>query len=465
MKAFLEQNKKILFPAAFVAILAGAILIWFGLSRTFTVIAGGETHIVDTPALTVSGVLRAAGVQTGEQDRVQPANGTLIWDQPVITVDSAREVVVRTPEYELNFQSAEKIPANILQTAEIPLYPNDQVRVDGAVVEANANTTPGNAFVLQYTPAQPITLSMEGQTQVIYSAEPTLGRALETAGIDLGPQDAVSLDLNTSIAGPMAVTIRRARTVTVRVGEETVSGLTAATTVGGALQDLNIPLQNLDYSIPAEAAALPEDGRVQVVHVREEILVMTDETPYTNDYIEDPNTPLDQSSVVEPGQPGIFATRERVTYADGEEVNRLTEPTWQASEAKNGVLGVGTQVVTLTAEVNGETLEYYRKLSVYTTSYKPCDAAGNCYYYTSSGLPVDRGVIAVSYDWYSLLAGQRVYVPGYGYAVIADVCGGCVGKPWIDLGYPEDGYDPLPNSWTTMYLLTPAPDYVPLVMP
>lgn len=465
MKVFLEKNRKYLFPAAIAAILAGMVLIWFGLMRTFAIMVDGETKTVDSPALTVTGVLRAAGVQTGDYDRVQPAKGTLIWNQPVVTVDSAREVVVKTPEFEVNFKSAEKIPANILQTAEITLFPGDQVRVNGAKVDAAGETAPPGAFVLQFIPAQPITLEMEGQTQILYSAEPDLGSALEMAGIELAPQDAISLDPNTPLAGPLTVAIRRARTVTVTVGGTSLTGLTAAATIGAALQDLNVPLQNLDYSLPSEDTALPEDGQVKVVRVREEILVMTDEVPYSNDYVEDPNTPLDQTSVVEPGHPGIFATRERVRYADGEEVRRDTEPTWQASEAKNGVLGIGTQVVDLTAVVNGETLEYYRKLSVYTTSYKPCDAAGNCYYYTSSGLPVDRGVIAVSYDWYLLLSGQRVYVPGYGYAVIADVCGGCVGKPWIDLGYPEDGYDPLPNGWTTMYLLTPAPAYVPLVMP
>jgi resuscitation-promoting factor RpfB len=465
LKAFLEKNKKILFPTAFVAVLAGIVLIWFGLMRPFTVLVNGETYDVKTPALTVSGVLRAAGVPSGEFDRVQPVKGRLIWNQPVITVESARDVVVKTPKYELNFQSADKIPANILKTAEIPIYPNDQVRVNGALVDADGKTTPSGSFVLQYTPAQPITLEMEGQTRIIYSAEPTIGIALESAGIEIGPQDAISLDSNTPLIGPLTVEIRRAKTVIVAVDETTVTGLTAATTVGWALQDLNIPLQNLDYSVPAEDAALPEDGKVQVVRVREEILVMTDEIPYTNETVEDPNTPLDQTSVIVPGQVGIYATRERVRYDDNVEVQRDVEPTWQASEAKNGVVGIGTQVVTLTTEVNGETLEYYRTLYVWTTSYKPCDTAGNCYYYTSSGLPVDRGVIAVSYDWYLLLSGQRIYVPGYGYGVVADVCGGCVGKPWIDLGYPEDGYDPMPNHWTTIYLLTPAPDYVPLIMP
>ncbi len=339
------------------------------------------------------------------------------------------------------------------------------------MVDANDSTAPGNAFVLQFTPAQPITLSMGDQTQVIYSAEPTLGSALELAGIDLGPQDAVSLDPNTPLTGPLTVAIRRAQTVTVEVGETTLSGLTAATTVGSALQDLNVPLQNLDYSIPAEDADLPADGKIKVVRVREELLVMTDEVPYSNDYVEDPNTPLDQSSVVVPGQVGIYASRERVRYADGVEVQRDTEPTWQASEAKNGVLGYGTDIVVQTTVVDGVTIEYWRKKTVYATSYKPCnDYTGVCMDGTAGGYPLQKGIIAVMPWWYSVpnglgMADLSVYIAGYGKAIVGDTCGGCSGDtPWIDLAYREENYVPW-HQWTTMYFLTPVPDrYIPAVI-
>jgi 3D (Asp-Asp-Asp) domain-containing protein len=289
---------------------------------------------------------------------------------------------------------------------------------------------------------------------------------LEVAGISLSAQDTMTLDPNTPLTGPLSVAIRRARPVTAQVGGQTVTGVTAAETVGEALQDLGIPLQNLDYSLPAEDAALPEDGPVRVVQVREELMVMTDETPFPVEYQEDPETPLDQSSVIEPGQNAIIASRERVAYADGEEVWRRTEDSWQASEAKAGIYGYGTQIVNYTEVVDGNTIEYYRKISVYYHSYKPCISGTDiCYYGTSSGLPVDKGVIAVQLSWYQMFALHPVYVPGYGHAVIADVCGGCAGELLIDLGYSEDNYDPMPNGWTTLYFLSPAPAFVPVPFP
>ncbi len=115
----------------------------------------------------------------------------------------------------------------------------------------------------------------------------------------------VSLDLTTPVDGPLTVSIRKARTVSVTVDGTTVSGMTAAETVGGALLALDIPLQDLDYSIPAETADLPEDGQIELVRVHEEIQIATDEVAYANTYVEDPTTPLDETSVVEPGQMGF----------------------------------------------------------------------------------------------------------------------------------------------------------------
>lgn len=462
----LTQNKKIFLPTAILAILAGLALIWFGLVRTVTVIVDSAPLTVRTPALTVSGVLSAAGLPKDSSNRSQPAQGRLIWNTSVVTVQTAREVVLSTTEYEISFRSAEQVPANLLQLAEIPLYPNDQVRVNGMKVDAleALNTTEG--FVLQYLPAQPITLEMDGLTRTIYSAQPTLGAALEEALIEISPKDAISPDLETPLEGPLDVSIRRARAVTVEVDGTTVQGMTAATTVGGALLSMDIPLENLDYSVPAESDALPEDGQIEIVRVREDLLITTDETPFAIEYQEAPDTALDTTSVIQEGQNAIYATRERVGYENGEETWRVSNATWQASEARTGIYGYGSKIVNYTTVVDGIEIEYYRKITVYFHTYKPCIPNTDiCYYGTSSGLPVDKGIIAVSLAWYHALKMNRVYIPGYGYGVIADVCPECAGQLLIDLGYPEDGYDPIPNAWTTMYFLSPAPAYVPVPFP
>ena len=58
------------------------------------------------------------------------------------------------------------------------------------------------------------------------------------------------------------------------------------------------------------------------------------------------------------------------------------------------------------------------------------------------------------------MEGLQLYIPGYGTATIEDVCGGCVGKPWVDLGYSDSDYQDW-GQWVTVYFLAPAPANIP----
>ncbi len=468
MKDYFLRYKKYFIPGAFLAILAGLVLILAGLNQSVVVVVDGEAQTVRTPALTVAGVLRAADVSASNTDRVIPSRGRLIWNPGVVRVETARDVIVRTPDFEVSFRTAEPIPANILGMAETALFPQDTVRVNGEAVDPGEPIERAGTILVQLVPAVPITLiSVDGEL-VIHTDQPTLGAALEAASIPLAPEDWLSEDLDTALTGPMSVTLRWARPVTVEVSGGNISGLSAGTTVGEALQDLGIPLQNLDYSDPDEDAVLPEDGRIRIVRVGEDLTISTEEFTVAPTYELDPETPLDQTSVIDPGQMGIYATRERIIYHGDEEIWRHTEDRWQASEPEAPVHGIGSRIVEITETVGGETITYYRKIVTYFHTYKPCIPGTDiCSYSTASGLPLDKGIIAVSLAWYRFLQGQRVFIPGYGYGVIADTCGFCAGRNIIDLGYAEEGYyeQRLPNSWTTVYFLTPAPDYVPIPFP
>ena len=205
------------------------------------------------------------------------------------------------------------------------------------------------------------------------------------------------------------------------------------------------------------------------MHISEEVIILKDEVAYQNEYVEDPTTELDQISVVQPGQVGIYATRERVQYVDGEVVWRDDLESWQASEAADGLLGFGSRVEVRTAVVDGQEIEYWRKISVYATSFSPCRLGlgeGVCNDKTASGLSLQKGIIGVTRSWYNMMRLQPVFVQGYGQGVIADIGGGSLyfNHYWIDLGYSEADYQRWSN-WTTMYFLTPVPAWYPPVLP
>ena len=166
---------------------------------------------------------------------------------------------------------------------------------------------------------------------------------------------------------------------------------------------------------------------------------------------------LDNYQVAQLGQAGIQAQRLRIRMEDGEEISRLVEDEWTLREPVDRIEGYGAKIVVRTEVVGGETIEYWRKVSMWATSYSPCNSgASRCYPYTSLVLPVKQGVVAVIYDWFIPMGNHTVYVPGYGHAIIADVGGGVPGRHWIDLGYTDEDYIPW-AQWVTVYFTTPIP--------
>jgi uncharacterized protein YabE (DUF348 family) len=467
MKTFLKKNQTWLFPGAFLLIFAGMFLAWSGLNRQVTIILDGKETVVRTSSLSIPGILSSAGIRTGEEDLVLTDPEASILGIETILVERARDVLIKTPIDEFSIETIETIPANLLQSIGIDLYPEDQILVHGAIIDPHMPIEERGALMIQYRPAKSLRIIIDGEEQVIYTNAVTLGAALEEAAIGLAPEDWISKPLTTPVDTLKDVSIRRAKLVEVQVDNVRVSGLTSAETVGDALKDIGQPLQYLDYSIPAADAPVPEDGQIEIVRVNENLMLMTDETSYENEWVEDPNALLDTISVVEPGQKGIYVTRERIRYEDGEEIWRSPTESWQASQANDGVLGYGTRVEVRTEVVDGQEIEYWRKITVYATSYSPCRTGiDGCSYSTATGiLPVQKGVVAVSPRWLSVpngygMWGQSVYIPGYGRAVIADSGGGIPGTPWIDLAYSDEEYVSW-SRWTIMYFLTPVPPWYP----
>jgi 3D (Asp-Asp-Asp) domain-containing protein len=261
----------------------------------------------------------------------------------------------------------------------------------------------------------------------------------------------------TPLDRPLQVTLRRAVPLTITQGGQTVTLRSAAARVGEALADAGLSLQGLDTTIPPESQPIPADGRIQLVRVQEQVLLEQKTIPFKSQYQADPETELDQRSVLQPGVTGLIVARVRVRTEDGKEVSRQKESEWTAREPKDQVVGYGTKVVVHTETVDGATIQYWRKLTAYATSYSPCTIyADHCSYTTASGATLSKGVIAVVRSWYNQLKGAQVYIPGYGQATIADIGGGVGGQNWVDLGYSESDY----VGWhqnVTVYFLAPAP--------
>lgn len=367
----------------------------------------------------------------------------------------------------LSLQTDERVPSAILAEAGIILAPEDRILVNGLHVSPELPIT-NYPFTLQLRRAVPITLSTSQGQQTIQTSAFTVGEALQEAGIQLRAADSIDPPLNSPILqfsdSPITIYELPATNLTITSNGKTIATTSSAQTVGEALAEAGIPLVGGDYSIPSENEALPPDGNIKVVRVSESVLLAQKPIPFTSELIASAEVPLDQTQILQPGETGLTMQRIRVRYEDGVEVARVTEDETVVRPPKNRVLGYGTKIEIQTAVVDGVTIEYWRAVQMYITSYSPCRSGGDrCYTGTSSGATVKKGVVGMRYDWYLAMGGQPLYIPGYGFATVEDVCGGCVGKPWIDVAYSDNDYVPW-SSWVTVYFLTPVPPNVIYVL-
>lgn len=348
--------------------------------------------------------------------------------------------------------------------AGLIITPNDRALLNGIPVSMNDPVPTAGSVTLQLFRAQTLTLVTPGETRALQSSAPTVGAALHEAGIDLYASDLLDPPAETPITAPLTVTLTPAREVTVSVGRQSVRIRSSARTVGAALAEAGIPLLGLDYSLPSESEALPADGQVHVVHVREVVALAQKSIPFDNEFIASADVPLDQQQILEPGQTGLSVSRVRIRYEDGREVSRQSEAETLVRAPQKQITGYGTKVEIKTTTVDGVQIEYWRAVQMYATAYSPCHSGSSqCYPSTASGKPVKRGVVAVISAWYANMRGQPVYIPGYGYATIEDVGGGIPGRHWIDLGYSDAEYQSW-GTWVTVYFLTPVPANIMYVL-
>jgi len=369
-------------------------------------------------------------------------------------IDNEKIVTLRTDE---------RIPSAVLKQARITLGPNDRVLLNGLPIGLD-QAIAEDPITLQIRHAITFTLITSDEEQKLQSTAFTLGEALQEEAIWLHASDKIAPQLNSPILNGMKIEIASPRQLSVSVDGKTLQIQAPAQTVGEALAEAGIPLIGLDYSVPAENELLPSDGQIGVVRVTESVQLAQSSIPFDNDFQASADVPLDQTRIIQPGEAGLTVQRFRIRYEDGNEISRTTEEERMVRPPKARILGYGTKIEVKTATVDGISIEYWRAVQMYVTSASPCRSDGDrCYSGTASGKTMQKGMVGMRYNWYLSMQGQGLYIPGYGFGSVEDVCNGCVGKPWIDLGFSDNDFEPW-HSWVTVYFLTPVPASVIYVL-
>lgn len=373
---------------------------------------------------------------------------------PIVTIIDNEQVIT--------LETNERVPSTLLNQAEIILNPNDLVLLNGLPTALDQPIT-NYPITLQIRRAIPVTIISRDGEQKLQSSAFTVGEALQEASVWLRAGDKIDAPLNSPVSSS-PISISPSRDITIIANGKTIQTHSSAQTVGEALAEAGIPLIGLDFSLPAANDPLPSDGQIRVARVTESLQLAQKPISFDSELQASADVPLDQTQILQPGEIGLNVQRIRIRYEDGEEISRVTEDETLVRPPKTRILAYGTKIEVKSAVVDGVNIEYWRAVQMYATSYSPCrSGTDKCYSGTSSGKSLRKGMVGLRQSLYLSMQGQQLFIPGYGFASVEDVCGGCVGRPWIDLGFSDHDFEPW-HSWVTVYFLTPVPSNVIYVL-
>jgi uncharacterized protein YabE (DUF348 family) len=450
--------------------IAGATLLDLGMRKTITLQIDGEKQVLSTSAFTVGELLRVSGITPNPGDLLAPKPSHWLVDGDVIWLRHAAQVYILSDGVAHRLTSAERLPANLLALAGVPIFPGDLILADGQTIAPDQPLSLALTHSLQIRRAIKVDLHSGSQVSFFYTTAATLGQALYQAGVILHPADRLDPPANTMLdlvkqELPLEVTLLRSRNVTIQFKKGQIQVRTGAQTVGEALAEAGLALQGLDYSQPGATDPVPADGQIRIVRVQEQVNVEQEPIPFKTVQQPSADVELDSQKVLQAGKYGTKARSVIIRYEDGVEVSKNVEGEWVVQQPVNQIVGYGTKIVVRSLDTPSGSLQYWRAVTMYATSYSPCRIfKDRCDSYTASGATLKKGIAAMNATWYRYSGGDQVYVPGYGVATVADVGGGIPGRYWIDLGYSEDDY----VSWhqtVTVYFLTPVPQNILWVLP
>ncbi|NIM92297.1 MAG: DUF348 domain-containing protein [Anaerolineales bacterium] len=457
MKASFSFSRIWVLPVAFLLGLGGAILLYFATAQMKVVIIDGERITIRTHARTVATALQGAGIQIVEGDKVFPDPETALNEVEIIEFMRGSPVDVVVDGEVNTYVTAEKTAADILRGLGISLMPGDQIWVDGLPVEDPGSVLPAAPISVEILKAHSIQLAINGEEVLLRTTAPTLGQALEEAGIWLFEGDELVPSADTPTKGLITAQLNRGQPINVHVDGVSVEALVVAKSVHDALRAAGIALVGLDYTMPDGDIEIPSDGEIRVVRVSEEIVLEQTPIPFETVYEPDPESEIDHQSILDSGSYGVQANRVRIRFDDGEEVGRSLEGEWVTREPEPRRIGYGTNIVVRTLNTPDGPIEYWRAITMYATSYSPSRAGVPEDYVdfgiTACGKRLVKGLVAI--DRRYIPFHTMMYVPGYGFAEACDTGGGVKGR-WIDLGYEDDNYEPWHQN-VTVYFLTPVP--------
>jgi len=262
----------------------------------------------------------------------------------------------------------------------------------------------------------------------------TVAGALEQLRVPIREGDRIAPGPDAPLLPGMTVAIERAVPAVVHVDGRSLELRLIASTVGDYLREAGVELGPLDRVVPGLDEPVRPGMEIRVTRVRIDEVVRRVEIPYETWRWAEPRWERGRVGRLRAGKPGVEERRYRQVYEDGVLVDETLISSTVVEEPVAEIIGVGTRVAVRVLNTPAGPIKYSDVLEMEATAYYPGPESTGVWAdgRTATGLPAGHGVVAV--DPAVIPLGTRVYIPGYGIAVAADV-GSAIRGHRIDLAF------------------------------
>lgn len=295
-----------------------------------------------------------------------------------------------------------------------------------------------------------ITMKIDGKEEKFVTYKRTVKDVLDTQGVIINPKDKVQPALNSNVSEGDTISIKRAVSVELTVGEKKTKINTAENTIEDMLEVESEELKNqgiefnegVDEITPTLDTEITSDLKINLVKVEVKEELASEAIDFDVVLEEDSNLESGLEEVKQEGAAGEKEVLYEIVYKNGKEFSKTVKSSKVVVEPVNKIVTQGTRRTF--ASRDGQLLNYKSVLYVESTAY----SGGGV---TATGtVPVrdPNGISTIAVDPRVIPLGSLVYVEGYGKAIAADT-GGAIKGNIVDV-YLNSNEEAI-NNWGRKY--------------